>query len=368
MKILVADDDPELLEGLRKLLETKGFAVIAARSGAAAVEAAREVNLDLAVLGVALPDQSGIDVCLSLKAQVESFLPNVLLLSQDSTEDRVRALEGGADDLLPKPIDERELLARIKALLRIKTLHDEVRHLAALREQIVYTVSHDFRTPVVGIRGAVQNLVNGLVGELTPEQREYLELVDQATNRLSDMTDQMCRAAKRVKRGGELRREEVDLRKAAETAAAGLRPEIVERKLRLEIKAALETPQAVGDPEALTQVLANLLDNAVKHSPAGGRILVEIGRDVERCGARAHVVVSDEGPGIARSDFERIFYRFEQVGDPEHTKSLGTGLGLSICKEIMDAHGGKIWVESERGRGAQFHLRIPAAAQVRGAV
>ena len=84
-------------------------------------------------------------------------------------------------------------------------------------------------------------------------------------------------------------------------------------------------------------------------------------------GPVVHLVVKDQGPGIARSDFERIFYRFEQVGVPEHTMGLGTGLGLAICKEIVAAHGGRIWVESDRGEGAAFHVVLPAATPQRGA-
>jgi signal transduction histidine kinase len=83
-------------------------------------------------------------------------------------------------------------------------------------------------------------------------------------------------------------------------------------------------------------------------------------------GNKVHLAVSDEGPGIARSDFERIFFRFEQVGDPGDLRNRGTGLGLAICKETVDTHGGKIWVDSEPGQGARFHVLLPGAAPVRG--
>ncbi|MHC4473508.1 MAG: hybrid sensor histidine kinase/response regulator [Planctomycetota bacterium] len=367
MRILVVDDDKAVRRALGVLLEKSGFTVSTVDCGMEALQASEETEFDLVLLDVLLPDIGGIEVCRELKAKAEAFLPIILITAQDSPEGRIDGLESGADDYLQKPFDSRELLARVKALLRIRALHSELKRLAAVREQIVYTVSHDYRTPLVGIRGAIQNLLTGLVGDLTPEQREYLELVDQATLRLSQLTDEMCKAARKRETDGQEPRDAIDIKKAVETASAGLRPEIVKKKLRLEVKTEPGSPCAWGEREAFVQVVANLLDNAVKHSPEGGRILVEIGRRVSSGGLYAHVSVSDEGPGVARSDQDRIFYRFEQVGDPQLTGSTGAGLGLAICKETVEGHGGRIWVESEDGQGANFHVLLPGVVPVGGA-
>jgi signal transduction histidine kinase len=366
MKILVADDNENVTRALTQMLAMSGFAVTCVAGGEAALEAARSTDFDLVILDVYMKDLDGIDVCQKLKAGCSSFLPVILITGSQSTEGKVVGLEGGADDYVLKPFDSREMLARIKALLRIKTLHDQVRELAQVREQIVYTVSHDFRTPLVGIRGAIRNLLNGLVGELTPDQREYLELVDDATERLTEMTERLTQAA-RQESGSPVTREAVDIEKAINTAIAGLRPNIVSRKLRLDVRTTQDLLPAWGDGEKLTQLLANLLDNAVKYSPEGGAVRIDATTEDSKRGPAIHIAVTDDGPGIARSDFERIFYRFEQVGVPEHTMGLGTGLGLAICKEIADAHGGKIWVESDRGHGASFHVTIPASTPRRGA-
>ena len=366
MKILVADDNENVTRALKQLLAKSGFAVTCVASGAAALAAVENADFDLVLLDVHMPGLDGIEVCQRLKAGCSSFLPVILITGSQSTEGKVVGLEGGADDYILKPFDSREMLARIKALLRIKTLHDEVRHLAQVREQIVYTVSHDFRTPLVGIRGAIRNLLNGLVGELSEDQREYLELVDDATERLTELTEQLTRAARRQSESP-VTRESVDLEKAVNTAIAGLRPNIIGRRLRLDVQTGDDLLPAWGDREKLIQLLANLFDNAIKYSPDGGAVRIEANTENSKRGPAVHLVVRDQGPGIARSDFERIFYRFEQVGVPEHTKGLGTGLGLAICKEIVEAHGGKIWVESDRGQGAAFHVVLPAATPRRGA-
>lgn len=365
MRILVADDNENVTRALKQLLSRSGFSVTCVTSGAAALEAADSTDFDLVLLDVQMPDQDGIKVCQKLKTGSSCFLPVILITGSQSTEGKVVGLEAGADDYILKPFDSREMLARIKALLRIKTLHDEVRHLAQVREQIVYTVSHDFRTPLVGIRGAIRNLLNGLVGELSPDQREYLELVDEATERLTEMTEQLTRAARRQS-ASPVSREPVDIEKAANTAIAGLRANIVESRLRVYLQPEDGLLPAWGDREKLIQLLTNLFDNAIKYSPDGGAVRIEVKTEDSKRGPSIHLTVKDQGPGIARSDFERIFYRFEQVGVPEHTMGLGTGLGLAICKEIVEAHGGRIWVESDRGQGAAFHVVIPAATPKRG--
>ena len=152
MRILVVDDDANVLSCLCALLSNSGYECISAADGDEALARAAETSFDLVLLDVMMPGISGIDVCRRLKAQREHFLPVILVTARDSTEGRVDGLESGADDYVVKPFDNRELLARVKALLRIKALHDEVRDLASVREQVVYTVSHDFRTPLVGRR------------------------------------------------------------------------------------------------------------------------------------------------------------------------------------------------------------------------
>ena len=368
MRILVVDDDTNVLNCLCALLSHSGYECISAGDGEEALGLASKYVFDLVLLDVMMPGVSGLDVCRRIKSQTDHFLPVILVTARGSTEGRLAGLESGADDYMVKPFDNRELLARVKALLRIKALHDEVRELAKVREQVVYTVSHDFRTPLVGIRGAVQNLLSGLVGDISDDQREYLELVDDAAKRLAEMTDQMCALAKTKNHlaQGDISREAVDIRKAVETAVTGFRPEILKRGLAFEVEVEEGTPLGWGERDSVVQVVSNLIDNAIKHSPDGGRVHVLLRQKSTKRGAHVHVVVSDDGPGIARSDFDRIFFRFEQVGDPEDTVNLGIGMGLAICKEIVEAHGGNIWVESEPGHGARFHFSLPGAAPVRG--
>ncbi|MCU0725395.1 MAG: ATP-binding protein [Planctomycetes bacterium] len=369
MRILVVDDERMSLEPLASALTRGNLATTHVTGGEAGLARSAAEEYDLFLVAARLPDIAGVEVCRRLKAGSEHFLPVVLASHAETAEIRADGLEQGADDYLTLPLPDRELLARVKSLLRTKSLHDRVRQLSAVREQVVYTVSHDFRTPLVGIRGAIQNLLAGFVGPLTGEQREYLALVDEACQRLARLTEDMTRRARGRREPGTALREAVDLRRAAEDAIAGLRATMVARGIRLDLRIDPDAPPAWGDAERLTQVIANLLDNAVKFSPPGGRIRVETRKDTNRRGgAQVQVTVSDEGPGIARSDLERIFYPFEQVGVPDHAASQGTGLGLAMCRETVEEHGGRIWAESKPDAGARFHVVLPAAVPVGGAV
>jgi signal transduction histidine kinase len=245
-------------------------------------------------------------------------------------------------------------------------MHDEVRHLAAVQEQIVYTISHDLQTPLVGIRGAVHNLLHGLVGPLTDQQREYLEMVEASARRLSELTSSMCRSARR-KVSGRPAQEPVDLKEATEAAVAGLRPAIVRKSLNLRIEAESEVWPARAERTRMIRIFANLLDNAVKHSPERGTIWVDIRSDKERPDW-LHVLVEDEGPGIPKHQQESVFTRSPGLRAAAGSRGSASGLGLAVCRESVEAFGGRIWLEGDTGRGARFHLVIPAAVPVRGAV
>jgi signal transduction histidine kinase len=148
----------------------------------------------------------------------------------------------------------------------------------------------------------------------------------------------------------------VDLREAIDEAAAGLRSLAADKGVRLEVDGAAEA--ATVDPERLRQALTNLIDNAIKYTPVGGVVRVRSWRRGEEAG----VTVSDDGPGIPADARDHVFDRFYRVDSARGRDAGGSGLGLAICREIAEAHGGRLWVVSEEGRGSAFTLALPAAA------
>jgi PAS domain S-box-containing protein len=229
----------------------------------------------------------------------------------------------------------------------------EERGLETLRSDFVATASHELRTPMTSISGAARTLLRH--GEQLPPERhqEFLEMIVDESDRLSRIVDQIL-VASRIEAG----KIDVSFERCEATEIA--RSVVEAAKLRappeIEIHLDAPPPQEVDcDPDRLRQILGNILDNAIKYSPDGGDVHVELRREDEM----VRFVVQDEGMGFEPSAAESIFERFHRL-DPNQTRGIGgTGLGLYIARELVRRMGGRIWAESERGRGAAFSFELP---------
>ncbi len=223
-----------------------------------------------------------------------------------------------------------------------------------LQADFLSKVSHDFRTPLTSIRMFVETLRENRIED--PERRErILTLLSQETGRLSTLIDRLLEFARLE--SGQLRYvpKAVDIREIVETVVARFEPRTVGADVQLTTVIADGLPLLRADSDALEEVVQNLLDNAFKYTGAQKRIVV----DVRRAGRDVEIAVSDNGPGIARADQNRIFDSFYRVDDRLSRATEGSGLGLALTRHIVHAHGGKIRVESEPGKGAQFVVVLP---------
>ena len=240
----------------------------------------------------------------------------------------------------------------------VLVLHDitELRRLERVRRDFVANVSHEFKTPLTAIQGFAETLLGGAL-EDRANRRRFVEIIREHARRLARLTDDLLKLS-RIEAG----RLELALRPirvaalvngCVETARLKAEP----RGLRLSACLPSDLPQVLADGAQLGEVLQNLLDNALQYTPAGGQVEVK----VHSTGREVIFTVEDTGIGIPESDLERIFERFYRVDAARSREAGGTGLGLSIARHIVEAHGGKIWVESAVGSGSRFHFSIPAA-------
>ena len=240
----------------------------------------------------------------------------------------------------------------------VLVLHDitELRRLERVRRDFVANVSHEFKTPLTAITGFAETLLGGALDDRA-NRRRFVEIIREHARRLARLTDDLLKLSRTE--AGQLELELRPNRVAAlvngcvETARLKAEP----RGLRLSACLPSDLPEVLADGAQLGEVLQNLLDNALQYTPPGGQIEVKAhsnGRDVI-------FTVEDTGIGIPESDLERIFERFYRVDAARSREAGGTGLGLSIARHIVEAHGGKIWVESAIGSGSRFHFSIPTA-------
>jgi PAS domain S-box-containing protein len=278
------------------------------------------------------------------------------------------ASAGGAaaPETVPLEIDGRELWLSISAVgfeegtvYAFRDLTEE-RSLEALRQDLVATVSHELRTPLAAVYGAALTLQRS-EAEIEPQTREeLLRLIARESERLSSIIDDLLLAS-RLDAGRVVPNlEHCDPLSIVRAELDALRPRLP-ATIQLELEAPEELPPVAADAGQLRQVLANLLDNAVKYSPDGGRVTVA----VEATARHVRFVVADTGLGIPPAEQRRIFEKFYRL-DPHMARGIGgTGLGLYICRELLRRVDGRIWVESDGLHGSAFIVEVPVAAPPR---
>ncbi len=241
----------------------------------------------------------------------------------------------------------------------VVVLHDvtELRRLERVRQDFVANVSHEFKTPLTAIQGFAETLLSGAIDDPN-NNRRFLEIIREHASRLARLTDDLMKLA-RIEAGKlELQFSAVNLADLADACEEIALLKASRKQIALEMDVPATLPPVRGDANLLHEVLQNLLDNAVQYTHPGGKIHVGVAvreRD-------AVVTVADTGIGIPLAAQERIFERFYRVDAARSREAGGTGLGLSIARHIVEAHGGRIWVESEVGVGSRFSFSIPLAS------
>jgi two-component system, OmpR family, phosphate regulon sensor histidine kinase PhoR len=237
-------------------------------------------------------------------------------------------------------------------------LHDitRLRRLEQMRRDFVANVSHELRTPLASIRGFAETLSEGAVDD-KENRLDFLKTIQEHAGRLTKLVDDLLDLSAIESGHRAPRLSSVDLAAALAESARAFAPLAAERGVKLETASADGLPRVSADPDQLRQILANLLDNALKYTEPGG--LVELSSERWKGGAR--VTVRDTGVGIPEADLPRVFERFYRVDKARAREAGGTGLGLSIVKHLVEAHGGEVSVESRQPGGACFRFTLPAA-------
>jgi signal transduction histidine kinase len=244
-------------------------------------------------------------------------------------------------------------LITLEAFGRQRQAVEQLERLNRAKSEFVSIVSHEFRTPLTGIQGFSEMMRDE---NLTPdEMREYAGDINKDAQRLNRMINEMLDLDRMEAGRMTIHPERIDFNAVVGDVADRVRPNAPNHTLTLDLQSDL--PQVQADRDRMTQVASNLLNNAVKYSPTGGRITVTTRAD----GDQLRLDVRDEGLGIPPDALETIFERFSRV-DSQATRDIqGTGLGLPIVRQIVQLHGGKVWAESELGRGSVFHVVLPLA-------
>ena len=251
----------------------------------------------------------------------------------------------------------RQVVAQLELRLQLRDRERviaELHELDAAREAFVATASHELRSPLTSIHGALRLVSGGVTDVIGPEGRELLRIATQNTERVVGLVNDLLDLSKLGAGHAQLEPTAFEARALLETVAAELTPLATERELKLTVEAEVGLVLQ-ADWDALLRVGRNLLSNAIRHSPRQGEVVLGAARTAD---GQVRLQVTDQGPGLSALEQRQLFLPFSQVG-PRRGRDGTTGLGLAIVKSLVEAHGGAVGVDSEPGRGASFWVQLP---------
>ena len=369
--ILVVDDDQRNVRLMESILRTQGYPVVRAYDGEEALRLIDAEKPDLVLLDVMMPKMSGFEVCQRLKGRYETrLLPVIMVTALNALEDKVQALEIGADDFLSKPINKVELLAKVRATLRVKSLQDEVERqkkeleernqelvrIQGFKESMTQMVVHDLKNPLAGIMGNIQ-LIQMQRSEMTEAKlEELLTRTQESSRQLMRMILNILDIGKLEEQKMPIHLEPVQLHAVVQDNIAELTSLSARDGIRLESRVRPDLPPVHADRELVSRVVANLLNNAFKHTPSGGEVVV----DAQQEGDDLVLTVRDTGEGIPEDLQPYIFDKFvagESVAG--RRRMYDSGLGLTFCRLVVQSHRGRIWIKSRSGEGTTVFVSLP---------
>ena len=332
-----------------------------------------EERFDVIMLSYDLPGTNGLEILSDLQYK-DLKGPVIMLADKGDEEFGAQAVRQGAYEYvirqkgfeqgLPLVIHnalsafkrdkERERLQKEVAAKKIEleAANKKLKELDRIKSDFVANVAHEFRTPLTIIKGNVDLVVKGGLGEVTSQQKEMLDAAKNVANRLARLVNDLLDISKIESGKMKLREDLININKIIEENLPGFTKMIKDRKQTLKKELAMDMPDIKADMDKITQVFVNLLSNAIKYSPEQGSIVVK-SVNLEN---EIMVEVSDTGEGVSQENLDTIFDKFTRV---TAEKKEGTGLGLPIAKDIVVLHKGRMWVKSEIGKGSQFYFTLP---------
>jgi signal transduction histidine kinase len=393
-RVLVVDNEQSVVVAVKAILQLDGYDVATTTSGAQARTMVREVEYDLVLIDLHLDDSDGLDLLKAVRERHPETV-TIVLTGHASLESAIQALRAGAYDYLVKPSEVEELrstvargierrrlgqelrlrvteLAALNASLQqrideataeLKERYEQLKELDRMKSQFLSIASHELKTPITAMSGFLQVALRRVrrlsggeasapVAEGLRTITEQLEVVYRQTGKLARLVDELLDVS-RIQTGRiEFRYGEVDLSELANEVATRMQLTTAVHEISVRRDSA---NVVTADRDHLEQVLNNLVANAIKYSPTGGSIAIDIRPD----DGGVRISVTDQGIGIPEKELDAIFGLFYRSPYRSASDAAGMGLGLYISKEIVVRHGGRIWAESGGVKGSTLNVVIP---------
>lgn len=417
--ILIVEDSRTQAIGLKFLLKEHGFSVRVAYDGVQALAAVAEQEPALIVSDIVMPEMDGYELCRNLRSNPETkHIPIILLTALSELTDVIKALENGADNFVTKPYKPDFLISRIHHILinselrrgrhsekiieiffnnqrysfsampdqvidlllstfenavqknkelqevnqklleaqrELREKNKELEKVNAQKDRFLGMAAHDLRNPLGHISTVADILLEDLDGKITDQQRELLEITQRSSQFMLDLVNDLLDIAKIESGKLNLNLAETDLAALVKQNVAHNRALADKKNIAIQVDVPDDLPPLMVDPGKMEQVLNNLISNAIKYSFPDTTVKVQL----QRRDGSVLLSVADEGQGIPADEQQKLFQPFERTSVTTTAGEKSTGLGLAIVKRIVEGHHGKIWVESESGKGSTFYVQLP---------
>ena len=353
-RILLVDDRLSSVGIINELLQPQGYEVTIVTSGHVALHQIEQVAPDLVLLDIGMPEMDGYAVCQQIRQNPALAMLPILLLMDDGDADR--GLAAGALDVIPRSIAPTDLLARIETILRLQQRFEQRHGNCRQHEAAIADIVHDIRMPLTAANQLLEGIQNGALGEMSAELRAALDQLTTSNQILLHLVEMLLSIHQYETGGMELSLFPVDLVELSGAVIEEFQPLATRKGLELRLLDAPDgLPEVMGDRLELRRLLNNLINNAI-HFTDVGSVQVSITTSTDSAGNHwLAIAISDTGIGIATDEQERLFERFRQS---RHRRE-GHGLGLYLCRQIAEAHQGRIEVQSVLGQGSCFTVYLP---------
>ncbi len=363
-KVLIVDDTEDNLDLLEFALRKRPLTMLRATSGKECLEIAATQDPDIILLDIQMPEMDGFETLKRLRANPKTQkIPVVFLTAAKKDPKSIEeGLMMGASEYLTKPIDIEELLVRTRSILKLYKMEKELEETKA---KFTAMLVHDLRSPLGGIKSVFELLIDVSREGKTfgPEILQIIESAHASSASLLELVNDLLDLSKYQAGQVHLDRASVDMTSVLEMSLSGYAVPFQSKGVTLAREYAQGLPMVSMDPRKVSQVVGNLVSNALKFTPKEGSVTIRTSKATIRHGETEQdavaVEIDDTGMGIPKEEQGMLFNTYRQVSSAKKVKEKGTGLGLAICKLIVEAHGGTIGVDSEQGKGTTFRFVLP---------
>ncbi|MFN2275922.1 MAG: ATP-binding protein [Anaerolineales bacterium] len=373
-RVLVVDDEQGIRQGCERVLKPLGYEVDQAGTIQEGRNRVESGAFDLVLIDVMLPDGRGIELLEPILARDPDTIC-IIITGYATVELAVQAIKQGAYDFLAKPFDADVLelavsqgLEKRRLALEAKRLQavehqldeaerekDELNRLNQFKTNFMWMMAHELRSPLSATQSLVRTLLKGLAGPLTEKQHELISRVDLRLENLQSLVNDLLELAASKKPDVDLSSDRIDLAELLENVVNGLSPTASQKDVQLKYTRPASKVLIQSNADGLQTVVSNLLDNAIKYTPADGRVTINVYTQDDCVEMR----IADTGIGIPPEEISHLGEEFFRAPNARHSGLPGTGLGLSIVKQILDRVGGRMDVESKLGKGTTVTVWIP---------